>query len=193
MPKRCKLLQVLLIFTTFLSAQENEIDRLIANEFKMTFPSIYFKNKSTEYAHMPYSVDSCIKHIASNFNKSTNSLVMWRDSLETEALTLKRIQKIKSTLKKQLKTSKIEIFSMNTEQKITRYTIKKTKDTIKTKYLLTLNSVFEISKCIINAKVKSTNHIMNPKINCWGCWKNAFHWRTRMKLRRMEKRNAINV
>lgn len=184
------LILILISLSTFFKAQESEIDRLIASEFKMTFPSIYFKHNSTEYASMPYSVDSCINYITSNFDKSINSLVMWRDSAETEGLAFKRIQKIKLILKKQLKTNTLEVFSMGGEQKIARFTINKTSDKTKTNYLLTLNSVFEISKSRINSKVKSNNHVMNPRITCWGCWKNGFHWRTRMKMRKAEKRNA---
>ncbi len=49
-------LTLLLFFVSSrLQAQEPEMDRLIQNEFKMTFPSIYFKHQSSEYAAMPYT------------------------------------------------------------------------------------------------------------------------------------------
>ena len=48
-------------------------------ELKMTYPSIYFVLNSTEYAVMPYTVDSCFKYIAANI-KYLNSIVIWRDS-----------------------------------------------------------------------------------------------------------------
>jgi hypothetical protein len=136
-----------------LLGQETEIDRLIAGEFKMTFPSIYFKHNSTDYATMPYSVDSCFKYIALNFDKTVNSLVIWRDSVETETLTNKRIKKLKAGLHKYMRDNNAEIQSMENNQKISRQTISMTSDKTKINYLLTLNSVFDISKTRIPPKI----------------------------------------
>lgn len=178
-----------LIFSIKLLGQNSEIDRLITGELQMTFPSIYFKHNSTDYAAMPYSTDSCFKYIALNFDNSINSLVLWRDSTETEVLANKRIQKLKLGLKKQIKNTKIEIYSMGDQQKISRHTIKQNTDKLKTNYLLSLNSVFEISKTRVNKKIKYNNHIMSPSITCWGCWKSGFHLQSRRKFKKIEKRN----
>ena len=61
-----KFILIILFTTTVLCAQDSEIDRLMQSELKMTFPSIYFKHNSTDYATMPYKIDSCFKHIAFN-------------------------------------------------------------------------------------------------------------------------------
>lgn len=137
---------LLLLISTGLHAQDSEIDRLIQGELKMTFPSIHFKHNSTEYAAMPYTVDSCLKYIALRYKDNLNSLVIWRDSTETEELTNKRIEKLKLALRKYLPSGKIEIHSMGDQQKISRQTIGMTSDSTKTEYLLSLNSVFDISK-----------------------------------------------
>lgn len=178
-----------LFISTKLLGQNSEIDRLITGELKMKFPSIYFKHNSTDYAAMPYSADSCFKYIALNFDNSINSLVIWRDTTETEVLANKRIQKLKLGLKKYIKNTKIEIYSMGDQLKISRHTIKQNTDKLKENYLLTLNSVFEISKTRVNKKIKYNNHIMNPSITCWGCWKNGFHLQSRRKFKKIEKRN----
>ncbi len=184
------LLFVLIFTANKLQSQESDIDTRIKNgELTMTFPSIYFKHNSTDYANMPYSADSCFKYIALNFDFSVNSLVIWRDTSETEILSNRRIQKLKLNLKKYLKNTKIDIYSMGDQQKISRYTINQATNKSTLSYLLTLNCVFEISKTQLNNKIKYTNHVMRPSITCWGCWKSGFHWRSRMKIRKMEKRN----
>ena len=144
--KTNKIFICLLISFKSISAQESEIDRLIAGELKMTFPSIYFKHNSTEYAIMPYAVDSCYKNIALNYDKTINSLVIWRDSLETDKLNQQRIKKLKAELKKYLKKGVVEIQFSGNEQKISRQTIAMTNDSAKINYLLSLNSAFDISK-----------------------------------------------
>jgi len=189
MHKIAKLIIISLLAIAGLHAQEAETDRLIEGELKMNFPGIYFKHNSADYAVMPYSVDSCFKYIALNFDESINSLVIWRDSSETEILANKRIQKLKLALKKYIKNNKTDIYSMGDQQKVSRYTIRQTNNNNKINYLLSLNSVFEVSKTRITNKLKYTNHVMRPSITCWGCWKSGFHWRTRMKLKKMEKRN----
>ena len=166
-----KLTIVLLYLATGLRGQDSEIDRLIESEFKMTFPSIYFKHNSTDYAPMPYKIDSCFKHIALNYNKDINSLVIWRDSTETEALTDKRIKKLRSGLRKYLRNDAIEIISMEQAQKISRRTINMTSDKVKIDYLLSLNSVFDISKTRVPPKKKKGRRRL-----VWTGWKTGFHW-----------------
>ncbi len=174
-----KLIKLILLSfsSTILLGQEAEIDRLISNEFKMTFPSIYFKHNSTDCATMPYTADSCFKHIALHYDQNINSLIIWRDSLETEELTNKRIKKIKSSLRKYTQNTTIEIQSMENNQKISRHTINLTTDQTKINYLLTLNSVFDLSKTrlLITKSSTSTAHVYHPKIWCWRCWKSGFH------------------
>lgn len=168
-----RLITLLFLIATGLCAQESEIDRLIANELKMTFPSIYFKHNSTDYASMPYSVDSCFRHIASHFDENLNSLVIWRDSAETEELTTKRIKKLKQALKKYLRTNEFKIYTMDKEQKIPLQTINMTSDSTKINYLLSLNSVFDISKTRVLPKKKKTRRRL-----VWTGWKTGFHWST---------------
>ena len=82
---------IFLFFSIQLHSQDVEINRLLKSEFQMTYPSIYFKNNSTEYAKMPYTADSCLKYIADNLDDIV-SYIIWRDSNETDALTKKRIK-----------------------------------------------------------------------------------------------------
>ncbi len=126
-------------------AQTSEITiRLEVGELNMTFPSIYFKHNSTEYANMPYSVDSCFKHIAMHIKDVTGKPI-WRDSLEAEKLSIERIKKIRTDLSKYT-SKKLAIQSMKTEQKISRRTINSALDSAQVNYLLSLNSVFDIAK-----------------------------------------------
>ncbi|MBK7669740.1 MAG: hypothetical protein IPJ32_21900 [Sphingobacteriaceae bacterium] len=94
-----KQLLIFIIPSISLSAQNTEINRLVKSELEMTFPSIYFKNNSTDYAKMPYAVDSCFKYIAENLDDIV-SYTIWRDSNENEQLTKNRIKKLKAGLKK---------------------------------------------------------------------------------------------
>lgn len=187
-----KITLLLLLFSTRFLGQNSEIDRLVQNELKMTFSSIYFKHNSTDYASMPYSVDSCFKYIALNFDETLNSLVIWRDTAETENLTIKRIKKLKLALKKYLRNKEFEIYSMGNEQKISMHTINMASDSSNIKYLLTLNSVFEISKTRLPFKTNEL-HIIHPNIFCTSCWKNGFHLdkksRTIRKMARRKKHN----
>ncbi len=167
-------LTILFFVSTITHAQETEIDRLIANELKMTFPSIYFKHNSVDFTTMPYSVDSCFKYIALNFDKSVNSLVIWRDSAETEALTNKRITRLKTGLRKYIRDNNIEIQSMGNNQKVSQQTISMTSDNTKIKYLLSLNSVFDISKTRIQAKTPEKKKSRRRLV--WTGWDTGFHW-----------------
>ena len=182
-----KIIILLLVVVLKLPAQDKEIQSKLNNgEFKMNFPSIYFKNNSTDYALMPYSADSCFKYIAGNM-KYINDLVMWRDSLEPERLSKQRIKKIKTALKKYKEIRGIPIESMGKEQKISRHTIEMSADKTQVAFLLSLNSVFEISATRFNKQAKYTNHIMRPRIWCWGCWRTCFHTVARRQLKKIAK------
>lgn len=165
---------IFLFISTIFRGQDTEIDRLISGELKMTFPSIYFKHNSTDYARMPYKVDSCFKYIALNYDKNINSLVIWRDSIEIESLTNRRIKKLNSGLRKYIKSGAIEIHSMGEQQKTSRQTINMTSDGTKIDYLLTLNSVFDISKTRISPK--KTEKKKSRRRLVWTGWKTGFHW-----------------
>lgn len=185
---------IFLFISTIIRGQDSEIDRLIAGELKMTFPSIYFKHNTTDYAAIPYSVDSCFKYISSRYDENINSLVIWRDTAETEDLTIKRIKKLKSAFKKHLQTNEFEIYSMGNEQKVSRQTIKMTSDSSKIKYLLTLNSVFDISKTRRPIRLSpSQSHIMRPRFFCWNCLIHGYHLdkksRNLRKVARHSKKN----
>ena len=183
----------LLLVANVLFSQNNDLNRLPDKELQMTFPSIYFKHNSTNYADMPYKVDSCFKYIALHFDQNINSLVIWRDSLETEVLTNARIKKLSAQLKKHLRKNNFEIISMADQQKISRYTLQKTDEQTNRDYLLSLNSCFDFSKTKV--PLKTTNsHIIRPKIWCKDCWKNGFHLdkksRTLRKIARKNKSSA---
>jgi hypothetical protein len=65
-------------------------------------------------------------------------------------------------------------------------------DSSKISYLLTLNSVFDISKTRLPFK-KKESHIIHPKIWCWGCWKSGFHLDKKSRtIRKMAKRKKHN-
>jgi hypothetical protein len=172
-----KLILILLCISASLHGQDSEIDRLIAGELKMTFPSIYFKHNSADYAPMPYSVDSCFKFIAANI-KSLNSYPIWRDTNEKERLTIIRIQKLKSDLNKYVPSKQIHFQSMGPAQKISRLTIEKGLDNKQTEYLLSLNSVLDVSGAIKNkmrlGKEKKQRKGL-PRL-VWCGWKYGFHW-----------------
>ena len=138
----------------------------------MTFPNIYFKLNSTDYASMPYLVDKCFEYIALNFKSNINSLVIWRDSIETEKLTSKRIKKLDTEIKKYVRNSKFEIHSMGIEQKISRKTINAASDTSTINYLQSLNCVLEMSKTRLPSEKKKK---IRPYL-VWTGWKHGFHW-----------------
>jgi len=187
------LLSALLLVANALFSQNNDLNRLPDKELQMTFPSIYFKHNSTDYAEMPYKVDSCFKYIALHFDQNINSLVIWRDSLETEALTKARIKKLSAPLKKHLRKNNFEIISMADQQKISRYTLQKTVEQTNRDYLLSLNSCFDFSKTKV--PLKTTNsHIIRPKIWCKDCWKNGFHLDKKSRtLRKIARKNKSSI
>jgi len=180
-----KLTILLLFHLTRLQGQNSEIKtRLDVGELKMTFPSIYFKYNSTDYAKMPYTVDSCFKYIATNI-KDINSRPIWRDSGETERLTNERVKKLKSDLDKYLGSGKIKIQSMGKEQKISQRTIYNGTDSTQIQYLLSLNSVFDISRAHI-----PNNTSIKAKVWRLPCWMNWHLNRTGRKRCKMERRNT---
>lgn len=183
------LLSALLLVANVLFSQNNDLNRLPDKELQMTFPSIYFKHNSTNYAEMPYKVDSCFKYIALHFDQNINSLVIWRDSSETEALTKARIKKLSAPLKKHLRKNNFEIISMADQQKISRYTLQKSVEQTNRDYLLSLNSCFDFSKTKV--PLKTTNsHIIRPKIWCKDCWRNGFHMDKKSRnLRKVARKN----
>jgi hypothetical protein len=190
-----KLIPVLLFLSMKLQGQGTETDRRIQSEFKMTFPSIYFKHKSTDYTKMPYTADSCFKYIAFHFDESVNSLVIWQDSAETDALTTKRIKKLKAALHTFIPSGNFEIYPMGKEQKISRHTISNTFKGDQRDYALSLNSVFDISKTLFPnyESSKSRSHILHPKIWCGKCWKSGFHLDKRgREIRKMARQNKHN-
>ncbi|HEY1040488.1 MAG TPA: hypothetical protein VGF30_13830 [Bacteroidia bacterium] len=154
----------LLFFFTRLFGQDSDIKRLIDGELKMTFPGIYFKHNSTDYAVMPYTADSCFKYNGLHI-KDINDLVIWRDSLESEKLTQQRIKKLKTELRK-YKVTGIHIESMGEKQKISRRTMEMSADSTEIGYLLTLNSVFEIAKTRLPGEVSVKKH-KKWQLPCW--------------------------
>lgn len=184
---------ILTCLTTCTRGQDSEVDRLINGELKMTFPGIHFKYKSTDYAPMPYSVDSCLKYIASRFDENINSLVLWRDSSETDELTSRRIEKLTPALKRYLHTREFEIHPAGNEQKVSRQTIKMTADSSKIKYLLSLNSVFDISKTRKPFQSRQS-HVLRPRLFCWNCIKNGYHLDKKSRgLRKAARRHKRNM
>ncbi|MCW3082993.1 MAG: hypothetical protein JWP12_359 [Bacteroidetes bacterium] len=178
------------MLSTNLRGQGTEIDRLITGELKMVYPGIYFKHNSTDYAAMPYTSDSCFKYIAHHV-REIYSYVIWRDSTETDELTNKRIKKLKVGLNKYIPTGKIEIHPMGKEQKISRQTINCSINDEQRQYLLSLNSVFDIST--IRFLTKKKNHIEHPRIWCLSCWKSGFHIKARRELHKMAKKQAATT
>lgn len=183
------ILTFLFFVPQLIDAQEAEVRRLMEGELKMTFPSIYFKPNSMEYAAMPYSADSCYKYISDHFSENINSLIVWRDSLETEDLSVKRIKKIKKELRKYVRSGKIEIESMEAEQKLPRRIIEMTADSTQIKYLLSFNTGLDFSRTKFAAKKTRTykNHYERPRLNCWDCWISGFHYKERRRIRKAKK------
>ena len=176
----------LLLLTTTLSAQNPEVEKLMEGELKMTYPSIYFAHNSTEYAVMPYTVDSCFKYIASHI-KYLNSIVIWRDSSETETLTGARIRKLKLDINKYIASRNVKIKSMENEQKLSQRTIKKATTDKQLQYLLSFNSVLDVSGAIRKRKKLRRNHV-EGRIFCLECWqRGCFSLRKKLKKKEEKK------
>ena len=192
-----KLTVLLFCISISLLGQETKIHSGIRNvELKMTFPSIYFKHKSTDYCLMPYSVDSCLKYIAANI-KRLNSYPIWRDSSEIELLTASRILKIKADLNKFTTINKIKFQTMGNKQKISQLTINKSADQKQREYLLSLNSVLDVSGTILQKnKLKKKGHPDRPRIWCFSCWKNhrfSKSYRLHLKKKKEFESKKINI
>lgn len=164
--------------------QAQEVEIPFEDELKMTFPSIYFKHNSTEYAEMPYPVDSCFIFIQKNV-KDIKSYVIWKDSGETEQLSSKRVQKIRSDLSKYSKAA-VRVSSMGKDQKISRYTIYHNPAEQK-QYLLSLNSVFDVYTTRTRKEMKTRTHIQRPRLFCWGCISSGFHYKARKAMKKIRK------
>lgn len=161
---RLRWILFILFFSMFgdIGAQSSELNTRLSNgELKMRFPGIYFEHNSTEYAKMPYRLDSCFMYIAKHVEDIKN-YVIWRDSAEPEGLTQKRLRKIKAELKPYVSTGSIHIESMKAQQKISRYTMRQAESRAQFQYLLTLNSVFEVS-------VSRLPDMGKKKKICWFC------------------------
>jgi hypothetical protein len=188
--RKAKIILTLLVCTTWLHAQEKKFEDRINSGLKMNFPSIYFKHNSTDYAEMPYAVDSCFKYIADHI-KYLNDLTIWRDSIEVDQLAYKRIKKLRADLSKYT-LSTLNIQSMGDAQKISQHTIYTATDPEQIQYLLALNSVFDVSGAIRTKrkkeKWKDKSHVELPRPWCWSCWRHGF-WIKEHREMKKAKRN----
>ena len=171
-PPATKFFLIFFIVAKGLCAQSTEIDGLIKGELVMTYPRVYFKNNTTDYAAMPYSADSCFKYIAANL-KDVRGFVIWRDSSETEQLTTKRIKKLKADLHKYTLSAKIYIESMKGAQKIAQLTIEKSNSYEQRQYLLSLNAVFDVytTAMLPEKDLGKKSHVYHPRFWCFNCWR----------------------
>jgi hypothetical protein len=174
-----KIIFLLFFATTTLHAQNAEVEKLMEGDLKMTYPCIYFVHNSTDYAPMPYPVDTCYKYIASHI-KYLNSIVIWRDSSETEYLTESRIKKIKLDLNKYTAFGNVDIESMENEQKISQRTIRKATNDKQLQYLLSFNSVLDVSGAIRHRKRWRRTHTQG-RIFCIQCWRRGAFSRKKVK------------
>jgi hypothetical protein len=160
---------ILIFFVCTLSLQGQKTSIQTSSntpELKMAYPNIYFKHNSIEYAKMPYPVDSCFKYIAVNL-KNLYSLDIYRDSSETDQLTNKRIKKLNTDIHKYLPLERLNIKSAGKAQKISQQSIYKSTDSTQIQYLLSLNSVFDVSGSLMKKKVKMKKLSgRKPKSHC---------------------------
>ncbi len=181
---RTLIILLFLVVARSLSAQNAEVTKLMEGELKMTYPSIYFVHNSTEYAAMPYPVDSCFKYIAGHI-KYLNSIVIWRDSAETETLTNTRIKKLKLDLNKYVPSNNIDIESMEDLQKLSQRTINKASDEKQKQYLLSFNSVLDVSGAIRHRRKWRRTHV-EGRIFCLECWQRGVFFRKKAKKKVMK-------
>lgn len=170
---------IFLLLTTTLQAQNPEVEKLLEGELKMTYPSIYFVHNSTDYSEMGYTVDSCFKYIAGHI-KYLNSIVIWRDSSETEQLTGARIKKIKLDLNKYIPSRNVDIESMEDQQKLSQRTINKATTDKQKQYLLSFNSVLDVSGAIRHRKKWRRTHV-EGRIFCIECWQRGVFFRKKTR------------
>ena len=174
-----RFLFLLLLTTNSLHSQDPEVEKLLEGELKMTYPSIYFVHNSTDYAEMGYNVDSCFKYIAGHI-KYLNSIVIWRDSSETEQLTGARIKKLKLDINKYVPSRNVNIESMEDLQKISQRTINKATTDKQRQYLLSFNSVLDVSGAIRHRKKWRRTHV-EGRIFCMECWQRGVFFRKKVK------------
>jgi hypothetical protein len=179
MPRVTSIVIILFLLTKSLHAQNPEVENLMQGDLKMTYPSIYFKHNSEEYAVMPYSADTCYKYIASHL-KYLNSIVIWRDSSETEFLTNARIKKIQHDLGKYSTFGYVDIKTMKDAQKISQHTIKKASNDTELQYLLSFNSVLDVSGAIRHRKKLRRTHV-EGRIFCIECWQRGVFFHKKVK------------
>lgn len=179
MQRASSILFILFFYTQSLLAQNLELEKLLEGELKMTYPSIYFKHNSDEYYPTSYTVDSCFKYIAGHI-KHLNSIVIWRDSSETEFLTNARIKKLKHDLNKYTPSGNIDIESMGNEQKISQRTIKKATNDEQFQHLLSFNSVLDVSGAIRHRKKWKRTHV-EGRIFCIECWQRGVFFQKKAK------------
>ncbi|HXU27157.1 MAG TPA: hypothetical protein VN698_07985 [Bacteroidia bacterium] len=171
MQQATKFFFLLFIITKTICAQDAEI-----NGLKMSYPRVYFKTGSTDYAPMPYSADSCFKYIAANI-KDIKSFVIWRDSSESEQLSTQRIKKLKADLHKYT-PAKIYIESMKAAQRVLQSSINKSNSAEQRQYLLSLNSVFDVyTTATIKNKPGNEKHEKHLRRLVWCGWRYGFHWK----------------
>lgn len=188
---------ILFLFSEF---QVNAQTADIPGEQKMTFPSVYFRSNSVEYAEMPYTADSCYKYIAGHKKNEIGYLIVWHDPSEPDVIASQRLDKVKAEIAKYHPAGKIRIVFMNEGNKISKETLEKARTTDEKKYLLMLNTSIDYSPTRTN-KNQGTyyNHIWYPRPWCLACWRHGFHIRERKLLRearrieeRKERQRQIN-
>ena len=179
MQRIISILLILFFFSDSLHAQNPEVQRLMEQELKMTYPSIYFAHNSTDYAVMPYTVDSCFKYIAANI-KYLNSIVIWRDSSETELLSGARTKKLKLDINKYIPSRNVNIESMGNLHKLSQRTINKASNDKELQYLLSFNSVLDVSGAIRKRKKWRRTHV-EGRIFCMECWQCGVFFRKKVK------------
>ena len=128
---------------------------------------------------MPYTVDSCFKYITTHL-KYLNSIVIWRDSTETEFLTNQRIKKLQHDLDKYSPFGYVDIKSMDNEQKISQRTIKKASTDEQLQKLLSFNSVLDVSGAVRHRKKWRRTHVQG-RIFCMECWQRGVFFRKKTK------------
>ena len=179
MQRATSIVIILFLLTKSLHAQNPEVENLMQGDLKLIYPSIYFKHNSEEYAPMPYSADSCIKYIASHL-KYLNCIVIWRDSSETEFITNARIKKVLHDISKYTALGNVDIKSMKDAQKISQRTIKKASNDKELQYLLSFNSVLDVSGAIRHRKKLRRTH-SEGRYFCLECWKRGVFFHKKKK------------
>ena len=142
-----KILILILQMCTFLFYSKS----LFSQDKAMVYPTLYFKHKSIEYAEMPYSADSALRYFK---GKTIDVIPIFRDSNETNKLSIKRAEKVKIDISKYTSTNNVKIQNVGAiAPKVYQFEIKKMKNKKTKKILQSLNSRVEIP--IIDTDIKS--------------------------------------